>query len=116
MQATKQKKQNAVSAYFSVYFKDFGLRQIATILMLISAIIALIGVCIPHQVTLFVGLYVYAFACVLGIADAIRTMINIKYRKAPAFKRATVNLIITLITFTVAVVGIVVLHVNGLYA
>ena len=115
MQANN-KKQNAVKAYFSEYFQDFGLRQIATILMLVSAIVALVAVCIPHEITLFVGLYVYAVASALGAADSIRTMVKIKFRKAPAFKRAMINLVITAVTFVIAVLGIVFLHINGIYA
>ena len=116
MQAKNTKKQNTVKAYFADYFQDFGLRQIATILMLVSAIVSLIAVCVPHEITLFVGLYVYALASLLGAVDCIRTMLKIKFRKAPAFKRATINLVITAVTFVIAVLGIVFLHINGIYA
>jgi hypothetical protein len=111
---TAKKKTNPVAGFFKAYVTDFGLRQIVMILLLASAIVLLTGAFIPHVTTVLVGLYGYIFSSAIGIAGCIVKLVRL-HRRSPAWKRSLFNGVVLLVFFVLALVGAILVTMNGLF-
>lgn len=99
------KKQNA----FAAYFKPFGLRQICDILMIISAILIIISICLNQTGLLImtIGLSLFIAAAALSIIKAILIITTDKVNKrSPEFKKAVTVIIFMAIGIILAAVCI----------
>lgn len=86
------KKQNV----FISYFKPFGLRQICDIMMVVSAILIIISLCIQETAMLLmtIGLAFFIVPALLSMIRAIVFLTGDVNKRSPEFKKA-----ITIIVF-----------------
>lgn len=86
------KKQNV----FVAYFKPFGLRQVCDIMMLVSAILIIISLCIQETGLLLmtIGLAFFIVPAALSMIRAIVFLTGNVNKRSPEFKKA-----ITIIVF-----------------
>lgn len=113
---TKKSKSNKRNGnIIKAYFKDFGLRQTTAILLIISSIVALVGICVPEKITLIVGLALYTLAAVMGIVTAVRVMYVVRNKRAPQYKRSAIATVLLTILLALALTGLILTCVNGIY-
>lgn len=111
----KKKKSSGTRVKVKKRFSDYALRLFTAIVLIAAAIVALVGICIPDEVTALVGFYLYLVGAIMGIAGCLEVMVAVKIRKAPAYKRSLVGLIVLIVLFALALTGVLLSHLGGFF-
>ena len=93
---------------FVAYFKPFGLRQICDILMLASAVLIIISLCLYETGLLImtIGLALFIVAAALSLIRSVVFITGNVNKRSPEFKKALTTIIFMAIGIIIAAISI----------
>ena len=108
----KNKRFSSKKRYKEGYWRPFGTKQVADLLMIFGGLVTLIGIFIhvylQNNVTIVIGLIMFLMAASLASLRCIRAITRKGIsKKSPEYKRTVVNLVIVLVILAVSILGIV---------
>ncbi len=94
---------------FQRYFENFGLKQICDILMVIAFILVIVGWILwrTTEIVLNISFALFVLTSVLSIIRCINIIHKEPNKRSPERRAATVNIVIMLIFFAVALFALI---------